>query len=299
MENPLQKYLAFVTTVETGSFTRAAAKLRCAQSSVSKMIADLERDWGVALLERGRGGVCLTSSGQQLLPRVRALLRGYQELEEQVQQMHGVQTGVVRVGTFASAAIHWLPNIVSAFQKDYPGIDYELLLGDYDEVERWIEDGRVDCGILRTPKNAALDKILLKNDEYKLVLPVGHPLAALDAVPVEALNDEPFLLLERGGKTEVSDLLERSGVHPKIRFTTWEDFAIMAMAEKGMGVGILPDLILRRVAYRIAVRPLQTPYYRPIYLAMKNRARLTPAVQKFLDYLKFRESGENGGTSDE
>lgn len=101
------------------------------------------------------------------------------------------------------------------------------------------------------------------------------------------------------GKTEVSDLLERSGVHPKIRFTTWEDFAIMAMAEKGMGVGILPDLILRRVAYRIAVRPLQTPYYCPIYLAMKNRARLTPAVQKFLDYLKFRESGENGGTSDE
>lgn len=101
------------------------------------------------------------------------------------------------------------------------------------------------------------------------------------------------------GKTEVSDLLERSGVHPKIRFTTWEDFAIMAMAEKGMGVGILPDLILRRVAYRIEIRPLQTPYYRPIYLAMKNCARLTPAVQKFLDYLKFRESDENGGTSDE
>ncbi len=290
MENPLQKYLAFVTTVETCSFTKTAEQLGYAQSSVSKMIADLERDWGVALLERGRGGVCLTSSGQQLLPRVRALLQDYQELEGQVQQMHGVQTGVVRVGTFASAAIHWLPNIVSAFQKDYPGIDYELLLGDYDEVERWIEDGRVDCGILRTPKNAALDKILLKNDEYKLVLPVGHPLAALDAVPVEALNDEPFLLLERGGKTEVSDLLERSGVHPKVRFTTWEDFAIMAMAERGMGVGILPELILRRMAYRIEIRPLQTPYYRPIYLAMKNRARLTPAVQKFLDYLKFREA---------
>ena len=290
MENPLQKYLAFVTTVETCSFTKTAEQLGYAQSSVSKMIADLERDWGVALLERGRGGVCLTSSGQQLLPRVRALLQDYQELEGQVQQMHGVQTGVVRVGTFASAAIHWLPNIVSAFQKDYPGIDYELLLGDYDEVERWIEDGRVDCGILRTPKNAALDKILLKNDEYKLVLPVGHPLAALDAVPVEALNDEPFLLLERGGKTEVSDLLERSGVHPKVRFTTWEDFAIMAMAERGMGVGILPELILRRMAYRIEIRPLQTQYYRPIYLARKNRARLTPAVQKFLDYLKFREA---------
>ena len=293
MDNPRQKYLALVTTVETGSFTKAAEKLRYAQSSVSKMIADLERDWGVALLERGRGGVQLTAPGQQLLPRVRALLREYQELEGLVQQLHGVQTGVVRIGSFASAAIHWLPNVFAAFQKDYPGIDYELLLGDYDEVERWIEDGRVDCGVLRTPKNAALDKILLKNDEYKLVLPLDHPLAALDAVPVEALNDVPFLLLERGGaRTEVTDLLERSGVHPKIRFTTWEDFAVMAMAEKGMGVGILPDLILRRVSWRIVVRPLQTPYYRPIYLAMKDRTRLPPAVQKFLDYLKFREPEE-------
>ena len=68
MENHLLKYLAFVRTVDTGSFTRAADSLNYAQSSVSKMIGDLEREWGVALLERGRGGVCLTSVGDGILP---------------------------------------------------------------------------------------------------------------------------------------------------------------------------------------------------------------------------------------
>lgn len=95
---------------------------------------------------------------------------------------------------------------------------------------------------------------------------MGHPLAAKETVAVEELDGLPFLLLEHGGKTEVSDLLERTHVQPDVRFTTWEDFAIMAMVEKGLGVSILPDLILQRIPYRIEVRPLQQPYYRPIVL---------------------------------
>ncbi len=102
----------------------------------------------------------------------------------------------------------------------------------------------------------------------------------------------PFLLLEHSGKTEVSDLLEHAHVKPDIRFTTWEDFAIMAMAEKGMGVSILPGLILQRIPYQIETRPLQQPYYRPIGLAMKKQACPTPAVQKFIEYLPSRDAGE-------
>ena len=102
---------------------------------------------------------------------------------------------------------------------------------------------------------------------------------------VEDLEGVPFLLLEHGGKTEVSALLEAHGVHPDIRFTTWEDFAIMAMAERGLGIGILPELILRRIPYRVAIRPLAEPFYRQIGLAMKDRAHLTPAVRKFTEYL--------------
>ena len=290
MDNPLLKYLAFVKTVEQGSFTRAARELDYAQSSISKMVADLESEWGMMLLERSKSGVCLTSAGEQVMPFLRKVLNDHQELVGQIDRMNGIETGVVRIGTFASVAINWLPNIFAVLQKDYPGIEYEMLLGDYDEVEHWIDEGRVDCGFLHLPTRPKFDTLLLKQDEYKAVLPARHPLAAKEAVAVEDLTGLPFLLLEHGGKTEVSDLLERAHVQPDVRFTTWEDFAIMAMVEKGLGVSILPDLILQRIPYRIEVRSLQQPYYRPIVLAMKQQAHLTPAVQKFIEYLPLREA---------
>lgn len=287
MENPLLKYLAFVRTVERGSFTKAAEDLHYAQSSVSKMIADLESEWGMTLLERSKSGVCLTSAGEQLLPYLRKALCGYDELEGQILRMQGLETGTVRIGTFSSVAINWLPNIFSKLRRDYPGIGYEMLLGDYDEVERWIADGRVDCGFLRLPTE---DTIPLTQDEYKVILPVGHPLAEKETIGVNDLNGQPFLLLEHGGKTEVTELLNACHVTPDIRFTTWEDFAIMAMEEKGLGIGILPDLILRRVPYRIEIRSLAEPYYRSVGLAMKDSDHLTPAVRKFIEYLPFREA---------
>lgn len=290
MENPLLKYLAFVRTVERGSFTKAAEDLHYAQSSVSKMIADLESEWGMTLLERSKSGVCLTSAGEQLLPYLRKALCGYDELEGQILRMQGLETGTVRIGTFSSVAINWLPNIFSKLRRDYPGIGYEVLLGDYDEVERWIADGRVDCGFLRLPTEGKFDTIPLTQDEYKVILPVGHPLAEKETIGVNDLNGQPFLLLEHGGKTEVTELLNACHVTPDIRFTTWEDFAIMAMAEKGLGINILPDLILRRVPYRIEIRSLAEPYYRSVGLAMKDSDHLTPAVRKFIEYLPFREA---------
>lgn len=90
----------------------------------------------------------------------------------------------------------------------------------------------------------------------------------------------------------MSDLLERDHIHPDIRFTTWEDFAIMAMVEKGLGVSILPNMILRRIPYEIEIRPLEKPYFRQIGLVMKDRSRLIPVVKKFMEYLPFREEGE-------
>ena len=59
-------------------------------------------------------------------------------------ELQGLKSGLIRIGTFSSVATHWLPNIIREFQKDYPEIDYEMLLGDYTEIEEWILEGRVD-----------------------------------------------------------------------------------------------------------------------------------------------------------
>jgi len=290
MDNNLQKYMAFVKTVETGSFTKAAEQLNYAQSSVSKMIADLEREWQMTLLERDRGGVHLTSAGAQILPYARLLIEDYRKLESYVDDLHGVQTGMIHIGTFSSVAINWLPNIVAEFQKDFPGIKYGMLLGDYAEVEQWIEEGRVDCGFLSLPTRPEFETISLKMDEYQVVLPQGHPLAAKERIDIHELENEPFMLLEHGGKTEVTELLERYNVHPHIQCTTWEDFSILAMVEKGLGVGILPQMILQRIPYHVEIRSLTESYYREIGLAVKSRERLTAATAKFLEYLDFREN---------
>ena len=146
-----------------------------------------------------------------------------------------------------------------------------------------------------TPKTPSLNNttnmrlISLKQDEYKAVLPVNHPLVQKETLDYKDLNEQPFLLLEHGGKTEVSELLEKHNVHPNIRFTTWKDYAIMAMVEKGLGIGVLPEMILKCVPYQIAIRSFRTPYFREIVLAMKDRKKMTPAVEKFIEYLKYKD----------
>ena len=157
MDGSIQKYLAFVKTVECGSFTRAAGVLNYSQSGISRMIGDLEREWQVTLLERGKSGVRLTSEGTRLLPYAKRVCSEYEKLQAEVDEINGLKSGLIRIGTFSSVATHWLPNIIREFQKEYPGIDYELILGDYTEIETWIEEGRVDCGFLRLPARKELE----------------------------------------------------------------------------------------------------------------------------------------------
>ncbi|HJD33103.1 MAG TPA: LysR family transcriptional regulator [Candidatus Mediterraneibacter tabaqchaliae] len=288
MDGSIQKYLAFVKTVECGSFTRAAGVLNYSQSGISRMIGDLEREWQVTLLERGKSGVRLTSEGTRLLPYAKRVCSEYEKLQAEVDEINGLKSGLIRIGTFSSVATHWLPNIIREFQKEYPGIDYELILGDYTEIETWIEEGRVDCGFLRLPARKELESVFLEQDRLLVVMPEGHPLAALEKIPVSALCGEPFMLLEKGAKAEVSEIFERNGFTPRVHFTTWDDYAIMSMVESGLGISILPELILKRIPYRVVARELEIPAYRNIGLAWKEKKGTSPMLKRFMEYLDYR-----------
>ena len=146
MDANILKYMAFIKTVEYGSFTKAAEVLHYTQSGISRMINDLECEWKITLLERSRAGVRLTSDGLRILPFAKSVCEDYEKLQMQVDDLNDMKSGLIRIGTFSSVATHWLPNIIKRFKADYPNIDYELLLGDYAEIERWINEGRVDCG---------------------------------------------------------------------------------------------------------------------------------------------------------
>ena len=105
MDMNIQKYLAFVKTVEYGSFTKAAEVLHYSQSGISRMINDLEKEWKVILLERSKAGVKLTSDGLRLLPYAKNVCIEYEKLQMQVDELNGLQSGLIRIGTFSSVAI--------------------------------------------------------------------------------------------------------------------------------------------------------------------------------------------------
>jgi DNA-binding transcriptional LysR family regulator len=275
--------------VEYGSFTKAAEALNYTQSGISRMINDLETEWGVFLLERGRAGISLTSDGLKLLPQLKRICNEHEILMTQIEELHDMQSGMIRIGTFSSVATHWLPNMIKIFQKDYPKIDFELLIGDYTEIESWILEGRVDFGFLRLPTKAELETIFLEQDRLLVVIPQDHPFAHCDKFPINELLNSPFMLLEKGAKAEISEIFEKHHISPQVRFTTWDDYAIMSMVENGLGISILPELILQRIPYQIIAKELEVPSFRNIGVAMREQKLLSLAAKRFLEYLRYRK----------
>ena len=285
MDSGIQKYLSLLAAVREGSFTRAAERLRYSQSGVSRMVADLEREWGVTLLERGRKGVALTGDGEQILPMVEAICEDYRRLQERVAEVAGVERGSLVIGTFSSVATHVLPAAIGRFQAAHPGIEYELRMVDYSEIESWVAEGIADFGFLpyppQEPREGLAREIVLE-DELLAVMPEGHSLARKRRVKLADLCEEPFILLEHGNDNEVSPLFARAGLKPRARLATWDDYAIMSMVENGLGLSILPELILTRCPYRIQTRPLDPAARRQI-AAVYRPGSLSSAARAFLD----------------
>ncbi|KOP82718.1 LysR family transcriptional regulator [Bacillus sp. FJAT-21945] len=284
----IQKYMAFVKAVEYGSFTKAAQSLDYTQSGISRMINDLETEWEVSLFERGRAGISLTSDGLKLLPQLKRICIEHEILMTQIEDLHDMQSGMIRIGTFSSVATHWLPNIIRIFKKDYPKIDFELLLGDYTEIESWIQNGRVDFGFVRLPSKAELETTFLEQDRLLVVIPQNHPLANCKKFPINELLNSPFMLLEKGAKAEISEIFEKHQISPQINFTTWDDYAIMSMVENGLGISILPELILQRIPHKIIAKELEIPAFRNIGIATREQKSLSLASKRFLEYLSYR-----------
>lgn len=286
----IQKYEAFLKTVEYRSLTKAAQALGYTQSAISHMLHALESEWRVTLLTRDRSGVSITSEGLRLLPLVRNVCNANRDLVDEIGELHGLEAGMIRIGTFTSVSVHWLPQMIKNFHSEYPNIDFELLHGDYTEIETWLTEGRADCGFLRLPAKAGLDSIFLEQDRLLVILPEQHPLAECELFPLARLAEEPFILLEEGTENEITEIFHGNGIQPRVRFTARDDYAIISMVENGLGISILPELVLRRTPYKIVKKELETPAYRQLGIVLKDIRHASPAVKRFLDYLHHRES---------
>ncbi|MBQ9249332.1 MAG: LysR family transcriptional regulator [Oscillospiraceae bacterium] len=281
----LAKYEALVSVVEQGSLTRAAQSLGCTQSAVSHSIDSLEKELGFPLLKRGRAGVQLTAEGERLLPAVNALLSSAEQLNQTAASIRGLDAGTVRIGAFTSVAVHWLPAVLKEFQTDYPKVEFKLLNGDYHDVEQWLSDGSIDIGFVNVPCALDCECIPLMEDRLLAILPEDSRFASYPRFPLVECETEPFISLLESSDHDARRALEAAGVHPNVRFYTKDDYAIIAMVEQGLGMSIMPELLLKGRRDRLLVLPLVPEAKRTIGIAIAAGSKAGPATRRFADYV--------------
>ena len=281
----IQKYIAYLRTVETGSITRCAAELGYTQSAVSKMIADLESEWKVRLLVRGKTGIELTSEGLTLLPTIRAIIKDYNDLGFAVSELHGLRSGLLRIGCFTSLSTSVLPNALKSFHEEYPNIRIQLFNGEYEDIAAWLRRGTVDCGFLPLPAAPEFETTFLLRDSFVAILPEGHPMADEPVFPVARLAQENFVKLNEILDLEVHHFLDTLPIQPRIAYEATNDFTLLAMVESGLGVSIVHDLILHPRHYRVARLPLDMTHYRDVGLAVKKGIVPSSITKLFIEHI--------------
>ena len=277
----LKKYEAFVTTVRLGSLTRAAEALGSTQSRISHILSDLEQEYGFSLMRRSRGGIQLTEAGTMLLPQMEAILQKKRELDALISDIQAADAGTVRLGAFTSVAVHWLPGMLRAFQALHPRVELQMFNGDYHDMEQWLQSGAIDLGFTALPAPGAVKTIPLAEDPLVAILPQGHRLAALERIPLKEFSQEPFISILQSSAHDIHRALDKAGVRPNIRFTTKDDYAVLAMVEQGLGISIVPQLLLKGHREALEVRPLEPQAFRTIALAIPEGEAL-PAVEAFI-----------------
>lgn len=244
----MQRYIALLKIIEVGSFTKAADLLGYTQPALSQMIASLEKELSIKILYRSRYGIRLTPEGERLYPSIQNAVIQYQTMRHTADEIRGLDSGIVRIGTVSSVSCHWLPGIIRRFWQKYPNIQIVLHQGDYTSISEWVRTGAVDFGFVNPNAVKGMETTFIKSGEFRAVLPKYHPLSEKQSLSLKDLANEPFLLLEEGAYSEPLEAFHAIGITPNIKLRVHDDYSILSMVEQGLGISILTELVLRKTS---------------------------------------------------
>jgi DNA-binding transcriptional LysR family regulator len=281
----MNRYEVFIKVIETGSFSGAAAEMNYTQSAVSQMVHTLEEELSTTLVARSKNGVSLTADGKEYLPYIRAICNACRELRLKHQELEGLQSGQIRIGAFTSVSRNWLPQLMKRFKELHPGVQFELYQGEYNTIARWIREGSVDIGFINPDAAKGLQMTNLYRDDMLALLPEGHPLSCKEAVSLQDLAAEPFILVGEGETSVPLNAFKQQGLNPNVQYKVFDDYTIMSMVEQGLGVSALYRLVLYKRPGAFVTRPLVPQVQRVIALACKNRKMLPLASRCFWDFV--------------
>ncbi|MGA3854642.1 LysR family transcriptional regulator [Bacillus pumilus] len=279
------QYKVFLTVVECGSFTKAGDKLGLTQSGVSHNIAKLESELGIVLLRRNRNGLALTDAGERVMPHIRQIIHHAALLEQEAALIQGMEVGNIKIGTFSSFSSKMLPQLIHRFTKGYPNIQVELYEGGYEEIEEWIASGTVDVGFLTQPSRE-FETVPLFQDELVVLMQENHRFHTKKVIEVDSLHNESFIMPKAGCDLLIKKLLKERGVKPQVLFEIGDNNTLISIVQEGLGVTIIPTLILPPQMSHTKVIPLETSVYREINLAFKSFKAASPSAKRWIEVVK-------------
>jgi DNA-binding transcriptional LysR family regulator len=281
-----------LTVAQTGSMTKAAARLSVSNPVVSKAIADLERTLAVRLLDRGPHGIEPTVYGRALLDRG---LLAFDELRQAVKHIECLsdpKTGEVRIGTSIAIATGFLTGVITRLSRRHPRIAVDLLAGEASATYRALEERKVDFAILRLHEPISEQSVqvdILYHDAYVVVSGAQSPWAGRRRVELGDLVNEPWVLPAPAslvGSIFRKAFLAEGLDYPRAAVSTHTMPARAALAATGHFLSILPGSALKYSATKSALKqlPIDLSSSRsPIaVLTLKSRT-LNPAARLFVD----------------
>jgi LysR family transcriptional regulator, hydrogen peroxide-inducible genes activator len=236
----------FLEAARQQNFTRAAARLHLAQAALSEQIRKLEDDLGAKLFHRGKRETVLTSAGETLRQHAEALLDRAAAARIAVQDLVGLRSGKLNIGAVPSVSACLLPQVIAAFRTKHPLVEMALHEGTSEQVARWVESGRVECGIVQTPTTEGdFDVEHLFTEPFVLLVPENHPAARKKVVTLQKLNDEPFIFYKGRARDSAMSACRNAGFEPRIACESSELETIRGLVGAGLGIAILPKLATR------------------------------------------------------
>ena len=279
---------------ERGSIAAAAQALSFTPSAVSQQIATLEREAGVALVERGPRSVRLTEAGRALVEHTDGILASLEAAEADIQAIAGVRGGVLRLASFPTAYATIMPAAIGEFRARHREVELTLTEADPLMSIARLKSGELDLALLYEydyvplPEDDSVKRFALADDSIRVLLPNGHRHARRRAVPLDALAHEHWITST--ARSSCHEFVARScraaGFEPDIGFESDDHGVWQGLVAAGVGVALAPELALENlhpgvVARAVALHPLK----RRIYTA--HRAGGTsPAIAAMLDVLR-------------
>jgi DNA-binding transcriptional LysR family regulator len=284
----LDQLRSFVTLASAGSFSAAARRLNLTQPAVSLQIRELEKRFGVRLVERSGRRVKTTLAGEQLLKQASRIEAAVSDAMIAMTPFKDDAVGRVVIGTGATACIYLLPSLLQNLRRRMPLLQILVHTGNTADVLRLMEDNIVDVGFVTGPiYGRPFSATPAFSDEQVAVFPKRGFDVPKSATPA-ALAVLPLVMFEPGGNTRrvVEDWFAKSGVVPRPVMELGSVEAIKELIAAGLGCGVLPRLAVAADKGRFMIRPLTPPLTRKLMVVVRRDKLLSRSLRHVLQGLR-------------